>query len=154
MDIKRKTCDTGTWKKNIYFSTRHSPILTQITRNRTQLLFSTRLKHGRHFDYWNQPQNMRMLSFFLSLFAFCQSIQDPTKLLDIESVILELDCHEAGLCCCLVIHIDNLLRPLQLFYFHLWPIYWLSFILIWPVLIKYLPVAWMRSASTPFWTFE
>jgi hypothetical protein len=31
-----------------------------------------------------------------------------------------LDCHEAGLCCYLVIHIENLLRPLQLFYFHLW----------------------------------
>jgi hypothetical protein len=40
-----------------------------------------------------------------------------------------LDCHEAGLCCYLVIHIENLLRPLQLFYFHLWPIYWLS--LLW-----------------------
>jgi hypothetical protein len=36
-----------------------------------------------------------------------------------------LDCYEVGLCCYLVIHIENLLRPLQLFYFHLWPIYWL-----------------------------
>jgi hypothetical protein len=26
-----------------------------------------------------------------------------------------LGCHEAGLCCYLVIHIENLLRPLQLF---------------------------------------
>jgi hypothetical protein len=26
-----------------------------------------------------------------------------------------LDCHEAGLCCYLVMHIENLLRPLQLF---------------------------------------
>jgi hypothetical protein len=41
-----------------------------------------------------------------------------------------LDCHEAGLCCCyLVIHIENLLRPFGLFYFHLWPIYWLSLLL-------------------------
>jgi hypothetical protein len=39
-----------------------------------------------------------------------------------------LDCHEAGLCCYLVIHIENLLRPLQLFYFHLWPAYWLSLV--------------------------
>jgi hypothetical protein len=39
-----------------------------------------------------------------------------------------LDCHEAGLCCYLVIHIENLLLPLQLFYFHLWPIYWLSLV--------------------------
>jgi hypothetical protein len=30
-----------------------------------------------------------------------------------------LDCHEAGLCCYLVIHIGNLLCPLQPFYFHL-----------------------------------
>jgi hypothetical protein len=35
-----------------------------------------------------------------------------------------LDCHEARLCY-LVIHIENLLRPLHLFYLHLWPIYWL-----------------------------
>jgi hypothetical protein len=36
-----------------------------------------------------------------------------------------LDSHEAGLCCYLVIRIENLLRPLQLFYFRFWPIYWL-----------------------------
>jgi hypothetical protein len=36
------------------------------------------------------------------------------------------DCHEAGLCCYLVVRKESLLRPLQLFYFHLWPIYWLS----------------------------
>jgi hypothetical protein len=39
-----------------------------------------------------------------------------------------LDCHEAGLCCFLVIHTENLLHPLQLFYFQLWPIYWLSLV--------------------------
>jgi hypothetical protein len=39
-----------------------------------------------------------------------------------------LDYHEAGLCCYLVIHIGNVLRPLQLFYFHLWPIYWFSLV--------------------------
>jgi hypothetical protein len=37
-----------------------------------------------------------------------------------------LDCNEAGLCCYLALHVENLLHPLQLFYFHLWPIYWLS----------------------------
>jgi hypothetical protein len=55
------------------------------------------LKHGRHFDYWKQPLNLGMW-------------------------ICYLDCFEAGLCCYLVIHIGNLLRSLQLFYFHLWPI--------------------------------
>jgi hypothetical protein len=39
-----------------------------------------------------------------------------------------LDCHEGGLCCYLVIHIGNLLHPLQLFYFYLCPIYWLSLV--------------------------
>jgi hypothetical protein len=60
-------------------------------------------QHGRHFDYWNQPLNMRIC-------------------------VCCLDCHEAGLCSYLVIHIENLLRPLQLFCFHLWPIYWLSLV--------------------------
>jgi hypothetical protein len=68
--------------------------------NRTLLFGSSLLKHGRHFDYWNQPVNLRMR-------------------------VCYLDCHEAGLCCYLVIHIGNLLSPLHLFYFHLWPIYWL-----------------------------
>jgi hypothetical protein len=64
------------------------------------LLFSSIfLKHGHHFAYWNQHLNMHMC-------------------------ICYLDCHEVGLCCHLVIHIENLLHPLQLFYFHLWPIYW------------------------------
>jgi hypothetical protein len=39
-----------------------------------------------------------------------------------------LDCHEAGLCCYLVIHTENLLHPLQLLYFHLWPVYWLTIV--------------------------
>jgi hypothetical protein len=47
--------------------------------------------HGRHFDYWNQPLNVCMRVYYL-------------------------DCHEAGLCCHLVIHTENVLHPLQLFY--------------------------------------
>jgi hypothetical protein len=39
-----------------------------------------------------------------------------------------LDYHEAGLCCYLVIRIENALSPLQPFFFHLWPIYWLSLV--------------------------
>jgi hypothetical protein len=53
---------------------------------------------------WNQPLNMSMR-------------------------VCYLDCHEARLCCYLVIHIETLLHPLQLLYFHLWPIYWLSLVL-------------------------
>jgi hypothetical protein len=70
----------------------------------TLLFGNTLLKHGRHFEYWNQPLNMLMR-------------------------VCYLDCHEAELCCCLVIHTENLLNPLQMFYFHLWPIYWLSVII-------------------------
>jgi hypothetical protein len=69
---------------------------SQKTHNITLLFGSTHLTHGHHFDYWNQPLNMH---------------------------ISYLDCHEAGLCCNLVICIENLLRPLQLFYFHWCPIY-------------------------------
>jgi hypothetical protein len=39
-----------------------------------------------------------------------------------------LDCHEAELCCHLMLHVENILHPLQLFYFHLWPIYWVCLI--------------------------
>jgi hypothetical protein len=74
---------------------------SQNTHNWTLLFGSTLLKHDRRFDYWNQPLNIRIH-------------------------VCYLDCHEAGLCSYLVIHTENLLRPLQLFYFHLWPIYWLS----------------------------
>jgi hypothetical protein len=75
----------------------------QKTHNRILLLGSSLLKHSHHFDYWNQPLNMRMR-------------------------VCYRDYHEAGLCCYLVVHIENLLRLLQLFYFHLWPIYWLSLV--------------------------
>jgi hypothetical protein len=70
------------------------------THNRTLLFGSTLLKHSRHGDYWNQPLNVRMR-------------------------VCYLDCYEIGLCCYLVIQIENLLHTLQLFYFNLWPIYWL-----------------------------
>jgi hypothetical protein len=81
------------------------PPPSQKTHNRTLLLDSTILKHGRHFYYWNQHLNMSM--------RFCY-----------------LDYHDSGLCCYILIHIENLLRPLQLLYFNLWPNYWFSLILI------------------------
>jgi hypothetical protein len=67
----------------------------------TLLFYSKLLKHGRHFDYWNQHVNM------------CRSVS-------------YIDCHETGLCCYLVLRIENLLLPLHRFYFHLWSIYWCS----------------------------
>jgi hypothetical protein len=76
---------------------------TQKALNQTLLFGSTVLRRGRHFDYWNRPLNMRMRVYYL-------------------------DSHDAGLCCYLANYIENLLHPLQLFYFHLWPIYWLSLV--------------------------
>jgi hypothetical protein len=51
--------------------------------NRTLLFGSILLKHGRHFYYRNQPLDMLMR-------------------------VCYLNCNEAGLCCYLVIHIENL----------------------------------------------
>jgi hypothetical protein len=174
MDIKRKTCDIGIWKKNLFldisstnidtlvpslyryvetrsmevfwllsqplshlrlnlfvisetFSTKVEPLYatntsrnkqetflceyplhwvllpTKSTDNRTLLFGNTLLTYGHHFDYWTQPLNMLMR-------------------------VCYLDCHEGRLCCYLVIHVWNLLHPLQLFYFHSLPIYWLSLV--------------------------
>jgi hypothetical protein len=75
----------------------------QKKHSRTLIFLSRLIRHGRHFDYWTQPLNMRMH-------------------------VWNLDYHEAGLCCYLVIHIENLLRPSQMFYLHLWPIYSLSLV--------------------------
>jgi hypothetical protein len=73
------------------------------THNLTLFFGSKLLKHCRHVDYRFQPLTMSMR-------------------------VCYLDCYEAGLCCYLVMHIENLLRPLQLFFFHLWHIYWLSLV--------------------------
>jgi hypothetical protein len=56
------------------------------------------LLFGRHFDYGNEHVNMHMPVCYLNY-------------------------HEAGLCCYLVIQIENLLHSLHLFYFSLWPVY-------------------------------
>jgi hypothetical protein len=81
----------------------HWIILPTKKHNRTLLLGSILLKHSRHIDYWNHPLNMPMRACYL-------------------------DCHKAGLCCYLVIHTGNLLHPLQIFNFQLWPINWLSLV--------------------------
>jgi hypothetical protein len=86
--------------------------------NRTLLFASILLKYGRHFDYWKQPLNMRMRVCYLF-------------------------CHEAGLCCYLVIHTENLLNPLQLFYVHLRSIYWLSLVYCERLYCIVLPKLWI-----------
>jgi hypothetical protein len=87
--------------KNILWNESIAP--PKITHNRMLFFGNTFLKHGRHFDYWNQP-------------------------LTTSTRVCYQNSHEAGLCCYLVIYIENILRPLQLIYFHLWPIYWISIV--------------------------
>jgi hypothetical protein len=69
-----KTLSISLWKSFALSTFTHKE-----THNRTLLFGTILLKHGRYFDYWSQPLNMRMR-------------------------ICCLDCHEAGLCCYLVIH--------------------------------------------------
>jgi hypothetical protein len=101
----RWTLPTVNRKISLWISFALSPFAHKKKNKRKLLLGSTQLKHGHHFDCWNQPLNMRMR-------------------------VCYLDCHEAGLCYYLVIRIENVLRPLQLFYFHLWPMYWLGLVLV------------------------
>jgi hypothetical protein len=75
--------------------------------NRTLLFSSTILKHGRHFDYWNLPVNMRMCVCYLNCFYFEKCIYKNG--LGNAHPARYLICHEAGLCCYLVIHTENLL---------------------------------------------
>jgi hypothetical protein len=82
----------------------HWVLLPTEMHNSTLIFGSTCRKRGHHFDYWNEPLNMRILGCYL-------------------------DCNEAGMCCYLLFHIENLSSPLQLFYFHLWLIYWLCLVL-------------------------
>jgi hypothetical protein len=101
--FRRQNLHTINWKHFLMNILCIESSCPQKTHKRTLLFGSTLLKHCRHFDYCNQPLNMRI--------SLCY-----------------LDGHEAGLCCSLVIHIENLLHVLQLFYFHLCPIYWFSFV--------------------------
>jgi hypothetical protein len=95
--------NTSTLNRILCDCTLYWDLLPIKSHNRTLLLGITLLKHGLHFNYSNQHLNVRMRLCYLN-------------------------CHEVGLCCYLVIHIENLLHPFQLFYFHLCPIYWLSLV--------------------------
>jgi hypothetical protein len=65
---------------------------------------------------------------------FGSIISSTVAILTTETIpwtcVCYLDCHEAGLCCYVVVHIGNMLHPLQLFYFHLLPIYWFSLVIL------------------------
>jgi hypothetical protein len=68
-------------------------LLTRNARQNTAVIGSTLLKNGCHLYYRNQLLNMRIC-------------------------VCCLDSYEAEHCCYLVIHLENLLHSLQLFYFH------------------------------------
>jgi hypothetical protein len=170
MDIKRKTCDIGTWKKRLFLDISSTnmytcPIALPVRQNpqHRNLCFCcslnrgtwTSLKefldqlwttlHDKHFPPWTGnislcisfalcPAHKKCSTEHHSSLAHSSSM---AGILTTETSLWTCTCtsatwtsHEAGLCSYLVIHIENLLRPLQLFYFHLWPVYWLSIILV------------------------
>jgi hypothetical protein len=67
----------------LYEYSLHWVLLLTRKRKGTLMFGSILLKHGRQFDYWNHPLNVRMC-------------------------VCCLHRHETGLCCYLVIHIENL----------------------------------------------
>jgi hypothetical protein len=102
---------------------------TKKMHNRTLLFDSTRFKHVHQFDYWNQPLNMRMRLCYLGSFLLWKNCKYKKGIRNAHPARY-LGCHEAGLCCYLVMQIENLLRPLQQFHFHLWHIYWISLVTV------------------------
>jgi hypothetical protein len=73
----------------------------------------------------HRKMHNRMLLFSSTHSSMVAILTPETSLLNMRMCVCYLDCHEGGLCCYLVICIENVLCPLQMFYFHLWPIYWL-----------------------------
>jgi hypothetical protein len=55
--------------------------------NRTLLFGNTFLKHGHHFDYWNQPLNMRMRVCYLHLSRSWTVLSSDTHRKPIMSII-------------------------------------------------------------------
>jgi hypothetical protein len=154
MDVKRKHVIFEPGRKNIYFPTYPPPTAIQEHRNLQHRSLLTvvsatsnppfqPLRHQRNVCHsvvncftWQTLPTVKRKYFFINILcieSFCPSKTHNRTLL-FDSILLKhrrhLGCHEAGLCCYLVIHIENLLRTLQLFYFYLWPIYWLSLALL------------------------
>jgi hypothetical protein len=92
--VNRFTRQTRKRESFIYKYPLHWALLpANKTLNGTLLFVSILFMRGGHFDYWNERLNLRIR-------------------------VCYLNCHEAGLCCYLEIHIENLLRPLEAFSFH------------------------------------
>jgi hypothetical protein len=86
--VNRFTHQTLPIQKLVLYEYPSRWVLLPIKMHNRMLLFgSTLLKHGRHFDYWNQPLNT--------------SIH-----------VCYVECHEAGLCCYLVIRYGKVI-PVQ-----------------------------------------
>jgi hypothetical protein len=156
MDIKRKTWDIRTWKEHLFLDMSSTnidklvPSLYQFVEIRGSATCPTPfqpLRHQRNFRHpvvnrftlQTLPTVNRKYFFINNLCTsqknrtteLCSSVVHPSStiaILTTETSLCYLDCREAGLCCYLVIHIENLLYPLQLLYFHLWRIYWLSLV--------------------------
>jgi hypothetical protein len=121
-------------------------VLTSSSSAKLLPCFSTQLWNAlrnKHFLPWSWNISL-WISFALSPFAHrkrtterCSSVVQTSSTVAVLTTetnlwtcmfVCYIHCHKAGLCCYLVRHMYNLIRPLQLFYFHLWPIYWLSLV--------------------------
>jgi hypothetical protein len=110
---------------------RFQPVISETFATKAELLYPTNTSHRKQETFLYEyslhwvllPTKKRRTT------ERCSSVihsSSTVAILTTETSLL--DCYEDGLCCYLVIHIENLLRPLQLFYFHLWPIYRLSLV--------------------------
>jgi hypothetical protein len=115
-----------------------SNVLERISQAMCEQLYVTNTSHGKHFfmnilcteSFYPQKMYNRMLLFGCTSSSTVAILTTKTSLWTWTCTCTSVDCHEAGLCCYLVIHIENLSScPLQLLYFHLWPVYWLSLVI-------------------------
>jgi hypothetical protein len=106
-------------------------VISEIFATKMETLYSTNRSHTKQKTFLYEyllhwlllpTKKTRSLFFGSILLKHCRYFDYWNQPLNY------LDCHETGLCCYIVIHIENLLHSLQLFYFHFWPIYWLSLI--------------------------
>jgi hypothetical protein len=139
MDIKR---DIRTWKNSIYFSTCPPPTVIHLFHHFTSAstakrlppscepLYATNTSHRKQETFLYKPLCSEFLPTEKRTTEDCSSVLYVSSTVAILTMktslnicmhLCYLDCHEAGLCCYLVIHVKNLLRPLLLFYFHLLP---------------------------------
>jgi hypothetical protein len=106
-------------------------VISEIFALKAELLYMTNTSHHKQATFlYEHPLHWVLFPTKKCTTDHCSSVlhTQAWSPLNMRMCICYLDCHEAGLCRYLVSHTQNLLHPLQLFYFHLWPFYWLSLV--------------------------